>query len=135
MHRSIVFVQVPAFSIAVERACRPGLIGRPLVVAPPDSARALVQVGEVEVVLQSDRRPFTRLSHFETMGIDIHRKKLIVVKLGYLFPELRDLAPYHIMALSPGFGDQRIERLPYQGLHRPIYPLDPDVEWRAKARE
>lgn len=44
MHRSIVFVQVPAFSIAVERACRPGLIGRPLLVAPPDSARALVQV-------------------------------------------------------------------------------------------
>ncbi|HDH57150.1 MAG TPA: hypothetical protein ENF16_00910, partial [Bacteroidetes bacterium] len=43
MHRSIVFLQIPSFPIAVERACRPKLIGRPLVVAPPDSARALVQ--------------------------------------------------------------------------------------------
>ena len=44
MQRSIVFVQIPAFMIAVERACQPSLVQKPLVVAPPDSARALVQV-------------------------------------------------------------------------------------------
>jgi microcystin degradation protein MlrC len=97
--------------------------------------RALVQIGGVEVVLQSNRRPFTALSHFESMGIDIHQKKLIVVKLGYLFPELRDVAPYHIMALSPGFGDQRIEYLPFRNLHRPIYPLDAEIAWTPPSRE
>lgn len=91
--------------------------------------RALVQVGDIDVVLQSNRRPFTTLHHFESMGLDIYQKKVIVVKLGYLFPELRDVAPYHIMALSPGFGDQRLEQLPYHNLHRPIYPLDPDTTW------
>jgi microcystin degradation protein MlrC len=68
------------------------------------------------------------------MRLDISAKQVIVVKLGYLFPELRDTAPYHIMALSPGFGDQRLDRLPYRDLHRPIYPLDPDVHWHETAR-
>jgi len=44
MERSVVFVHIPTFMIAVERVLRPKLIGRPLVVAPPDSVRALVQV-------------------------------------------------------------------------------------------
>lgn len=48
MNRSIVFVQIPAFPIAVERALQPSLTGRPLVVAPPDSARALVQAVSLE---------------------------------------------------------------------------------------
>jgi len=37
------------------------------------------------------------------------------------------------MALSPGFADQRLERLPFSKLNRPIHPLDPDVEWGPKA--
>ncbi|MCX6639631.1 MAG: hypothetical protein NTW14_04000 [bacterium] len=44
MDRSVVFVHIPAFMIAVERVLQPRLAGRPLVVASPDSARALVQV-------------------------------------------------------------------------------------------
>jgi microcystin degradation protein MlrC len=93
--------------------------------------RALVQIGDVEVVLQSDRWAFTRVRDFERMGIDPMSKKLIVVKLGYLFPELRDVAPQHIMTLSPGFADQRLKRLPYCHLGRPIHPLDQDVAWHA----
>jgi len=92
-------------------------------------SRILLRTGEVDVVLQSDRRPFTQLRHFREMGLAPDAYKLIVVKEGYLFPELRDYAPLHIMGLSPGFGDQRLERLPFIHLHRPIHPLDPDVRW------
>jgi microcystin degradation protein MlrC len=95
--------------------------------------RAIVRIDGVTVVIQSDRRPFTELHHFETAGIDPTDWKVIVVKLGYLFPELRDFAPKHIMALSPGFGDQCIGRLPYQRLRRPIFPLDQDVTWKPEA--
>jgi microcystin degradation protein MlrC len=95
--------------------------------------QALVRVGNVHVVLQSDRRPFTELRHFTYMGLDPKDYKLIIVKLGYLFPELRDFAPAHIMALSPGFADQRLDRLPFRHLARPIYPLDPDTEWGGAA--
>ena len=92
-------------------------------------SRILLRTGSVDVVLQSDRHPFTQIRHFREMGLDPEAYKLIVVKEGYLFPELRDYAPLHIMALTPGFGDQRLDRLPFIHLLRPIYPLDPDVRW------
>lgn len=93
------------------------------------AALAIVRVDGVTVVVQSDRSPFTELRQFELAGIDIDAWAAIVVKLGYLFPELRDVAAQHIMALSPGFTDECIERLPYRRLHRPIYPLDGDARW------
>ena len=91
--------------------------------------RALVDIGGVHVVLQSLRRPFTELGDFSSMEIAPGRYQIVVVKLGYLFPELRDYAPRHIMALSPGFGDQRLERLPYRHLLRPVFPLDQEARW------
>ena len=91
--------------------------------------RALVRIGGVDLVLHSNRRSFTELGYFREMDIGPTDYKLIVVKLGYLLPELRDYAPRHIMALSPGYSDQRIERLPYYHLRRPIYPLDPGIAW------
>ena len=97
--------------------------------AGADGPRVLVEIRGVEVVLQSDRGPFTQLGNFERMGIEVGQKKIVVVKLGYLFPELRDYAPKGLMALSPGFGDQRMDRLPFAVLKRPIYPLDQDTKW------
>src|SRR2546427_785354 len=40
MTRSILHVDIAAFPIAVERVIEPGLRGRPVLVAPPGSARA-----------------------------------------------------------------------------------------------
>jgi len=92
--------------------------------------RAVVDIEGVTTVLQTDRAAFTCLRDFEELGIDPGRKKIVVVKVGYLFSELRDFAPKSIMALTPGFADQRLDRLPYRKLRRPIYPLDPQTTWR-----
>ncbi len=94
-------------------------------------ARAVVRIGGVDAVLQSDRRPFTELRHFRELGLDPAEYDVVVVKEGYLFPELRDYAPRHIMGLTPGFADQRLERLPFSRLSRPIHPLDEGVSWQA----
>jgi microcystin degradation protein MlrC len=83
----------------------------------------------VSVVLTADRRAFTSFAGFEQAGIDPLAHKVVVVKLGYLFPELRDHAPRAIMALSPGFTDLRVEALPYRRVARPIFPLDREMEW------
>jgi microcystin degradation protein MlrC len=89
---------------------------------------ALVRIGGIDVVIQAQRAPFTSMDDFLRLGLRPEDYRLIVVKLGYLFPELRDSAPRHIMALTPGFGDQRTERLEYSHLKRPIYPLDPETQ-------
>jgi microcystin degradation protein MlrC len=102
--------------------------------AGTDGPRALAEIQGVEVVLQSGRAAFTQLADFERMGIDPAGKRIVVVKLGYLFPELRDYAPRSIMALSPGFADQRMDRLPFRRLSRPIYPLDPETAWKRPDR-
>lgn len=90
---------------------------------------ALLRVGGVEVVLTADRRAFTTFADFARVGIDPLARKVVGVKLGYLFPELKDRAPRAILALSPGFTDLRLDQLPYRRLTRPIYPLDGDFAW------
>ncbi|MEW6667908.1 MAG: DNA polymerase IV [Thermodesulfobacteriota bacterium] len=48
MHRHIIHLHVPAFPIAVARICRPELRGRPVVVAPPRSERAVILSASLE---------------------------------------------------------------------------------------
>jgi microcystin degradation protein MlrC len=111
--------------------------GRPLEVtgtvrhldsADPPTVAAL-QVDGVTILLAADRRAFVTRDRLLEAGIDPSAQKIVVVKLGYLFPELREIAARALMALSPGFTDLRLERLPYRRVRRPIFPLDHDVEW------
>jgi microcystin degradation protein MlrC len=81
------------------------------------------------VVLVNTRRAFTSPEQFKQVGIDPLAHKIVVVKLGSLFQALRDIAPRTIMALTPGFAYQSIEKLPYKNVRRPIYPLDPNMTW------
>ena len=53
---------------------------------PSDVDVATVQVGGVEIVLAADRRAFLSLREFESAGIDPLARKVVAVKLGYLFP-------------------------------------------------
>ncbi|HLK61613.1 MAG TPA: M81 family metallopeptidase [Chthonomonadaceae bacterium] len=106
--------------------------GRVMHLDPLDAPNlAVVQVEGITILLINERWPFADLSSFQRAHMDPLKQKIVVVKLGYLFPELRDNAPRAILALSPGFTDLRLERLPYQRIRRPIYPLDLQVEWRA----
>jgi microcystin degradation protein MlrC len=90
---------------------------------------AVLRSGGTEIVLAASRRWFTTFRDFAEVGIDPLARKIVVVKLGYLFPELRDHAPRAILALSPGFTDLQLDRLHYRRVVRPIFPLDADAAW------
>ena len=49
-------------------------------------------------------------------------------KIGYLVPELYNMRKGWVMALTPGGVDQDLERLGYQRINRPMFPLDPEME-------
>jgi DNA polymerase IV len=70
LNRSIFFLRIPAFGVAVERACRPKLRERPLVIAPPDSVRALVQEVSAEAH-QAGIRPGMRLNEARKLCRDL----------------------------------------------------------------
>jgi microcystin degradation protein MlrC len=90
---------------------------------------ATVKVDNVLVVLLAHRLSFTSPADFAEVEIDPLTHKIVVTKLGYLFAGLREIAPYTIMALTPGFANQVIEDLEYHNIRRPIYPIDPDMHW------
>ena len=91
--------------------------------------RAVTDKPVVKVILTQQRTPFHRLDDFQALDIDPYQHKIVVVKIGYLVPELKALAAKSLLALSPGAVNQDITNLPYQHLQRPMYPFDPDMDW------
>jgi microcystin degradation protein MlrC len=94
-----------------------------------DVGVVVLRAGGVHIIVSELRKMFVRLDDFHTAGLNPLEHKLVVVKLGYLFPELRAIAPREILTLSPGYADMDLRRLPFKHVSRPIYPLEQDVEW------
>ena len=90
---------------------------------------AVIQIDNVKVIVTERRKPFHYIKELEKLGIEPLAHKIVVVKIGYLVPDLKRAAPLALMALSPGSVDQSIEHLPFQRINRPMYPLDPDMSW------
>lgn len=93
--------------------------------------QAVVQIGGVQAILTEQRTPFHCLDDFCVLGVEPAQHAIIVVKIGYLVPELKALAATPLLALKPGAVDQDITRLPYRRIRRPMYPFDPDMTWEA----
>ena len=88
----------------------------------------VIRTGSLHVIVTAKRKPYHHVSDFTNLGLDPHNADIVIVKIGYLVPELYDMRGDWIMALTPGGVDQDLERLPYKNIHRPMYPLDPDME-------
>jgi microcystin degradation protein MlrC len=93
-------------------------------------AVAVIETDGVKTVILKTRRSFVAINDFKEAGLNPLDFKIVVVKLGYLFPELRDIAPVHLMALTSGFCNLDIPSLPYKNVHHPVYPLDKDMVWK-----
>jgi microcystin degradation protein MlrC len=96
--------------------------------------QAVVRVGGVSLVLTARRRPFHHLHDFTALGLDPTKAAIVVVKSGYLSPEMSALAADDMMALSPGVVDQDIRRLPRRRKAGPAWPFDIDFAWTPVAR-
>lgn len=94
---------------------------------------AVLRTGGVDVILTKQRARFTTLDSFRSYGIDPCDRKIVVVKLGYLFPELKEIAALSLIALSAGFASQDFSELDYKHVRRPIFPLDKDFSWEPPA--
>jgi len=91
--------------------------------------QAVVVIGGIELVLSAKRRPYHNIADFTRLGLDPHGAKIIVVKSGYLSPELAPIANPNLMALSAGVVDQFVERIECARRKRPIYPFDKDFAY------
>lgn len=87
-----------------------------------EQRQAVVAIGGVTVILAARRRPYHMLSDFTRLGFDPKEAKLLVVKSGYLSPELAPIANPNLMALTDGVINQDIESLPNHRRQGAIFP-------------
>jgi microcystin degradation protein MlrC len=95
----------------------------------PLERQAVVEVSGIKVVLTARRRPFHDIADFTSLNLQPKTFKIIVVKSGYLSPELKPLANPSLMALSDGAINQDLEHLPKNRLRQPSYPFVPDLQF------
>jgi microcystin degradation protein MlrC len=94
---------------------------------PTAGTAVVVQVGSVKVIVTKKRKPYHYEKDFTRLGLNPRETDIVVVKIGYLVPELYDMRADWIMALTPGGVDQDLERLGYKRIKRPMFPLDKDM--------
>ena len=91
---------------------------------------AVLQVEGIKIIITERRTPFLKIDSFKQLDIDPYQHKTVVVKIGYLEPELREMAAKSFLALSPGAVNQDIEGTPYRRIKRPMFPFDKDMDWK-----
>lgn len=88
----------------------------------------VIKTGSVSVIVTKKRKPYHYEADFTRLNLEPRKADIVVVKIGYLQPELYDMRADWVMALTPGGVDQDLERLPYKGIQRPMYPVDKDMK-------
>ena len=96
----------------------------------PRERQAVVRIDGITLVLTAARRPLHDISDFTRLQLHIPSFKLLVVKSGYLSPELAPLANPNLMALSDGSSLQDLDRLPKNEFRPPTYPFDRSFRWQ-----
>ncbi|MDH6237114.1 microcystin degradation protein MlrC [Cryobacterium sp. CG_9.6] len=91
---------------------------------PAADTEVVVRSGGLRVILTRRRKPYHLESDFTRNGIDARTADIVVVKIGYLEPELFDMAADWLMALTPGGVDQDLSRLAHNRIIRPLVPFD-----------
>lgn len=88
----------------------------------------VVKVGSVYVIVTKKRKPYHKEIDFTRLGLNPRETDIVVVKIGYLVPELYNMRADWLLALTPGGVDQDLERLDYKRIKRPMFPLDKDMK-------
>ncbi|MEU0068264.1 M81 family metallopeptidase [Streptomyces sp. NPDC006332] len=87
----------------------------------------VLRVGSVHVILTGLRKPYHHEHDFTDLELDPRAADVVLVKIGYLEPELFAMAADWKMALTPGGVDQDLTRLGHHRVRRPLFPFDPEM--------
>src|ERR1700761_4575839 len=88
----------------------------------------VIRVGSLHIIVTQKRKPYHKEIDFTRLGLAPRKTDIVVVKIGYLEPELYAMRAGWIMALTPGGVDQDIEHLPYKRIGRPMFPFDKSMK-------
>ncbi|KAI3393455.1 hypothetical protein diail_4251 [Diaporthe ilicicola] len=87
-----------------------------------------LQVGSVFAILTDRRKPYHKEKDFTDLNLEPRKADIVLVKIGYLEPELYDMARDWMLGLTPGGVDQDLIRLGHKEIRRPMWPFDKNFE-------
>ncbi|MDF0594804.1 M81 family metallopeptidase [Psychromarinibacter halotolerans] len=131
-------ISEPVETMAVEGeivACGPELVlGGFQPYRSAEGAWCVIRFGDVFATFHDLPIGITTPRHFEAMGIDPVKHAYYVVKLGYLHPQIIDIAKRHILLLTPGTVSLDLGARNWTQVVRPAFPADENPEWSAKGQ-
>ncbi|KAJ9601938.1 hypothetical protein H2200_013497 [Cladophialophora chaetospira] len=84
----------------------------------------VLQIGSVFAILTELRKPYHHEHDFTELNLEPRAADIVIVKIGYLEPELHDMAADWRLALTPGGVDQDLKRLGHHRIRIPMFPFD-----------
>lgn len=78
----------------------------------------------IDISIASTRQTMCEEHQFVGIGLDWDNYDVIVVKQGYIFPELAAKGKLCIMSLTMGATPQDTKIIPFKRIMRPMYPID-----------
>lgn len=78
----------------------------------------------IDIMVASNRFAMVEIHQFVDAGIDLDDYDVLVVKQGYIFPELKDYGKLCVMSLTGGATPQDTASIPFKRIMRPMFPID-----------
>lgn len=91
---------------------------------PHAIVEVVLQVGSVFAILTKLRKPYHKEHDFTELNLNPRSAGIVIVKIGYLEPELYNMAADWMLGLTPGGVDQDLKRLGHHHIRRPMWPFD-----------
>ncbi|KAJ5097839.1 MlrC C-terminus superfamily protein [Penicillium argentinense] len=88
----------------------------------------VLRVGSVFVIITKLRKPYHHEHDFTALDLQPRSAAIVIIKIGYLEPELFDMAADWMLALTPGGVDQDLVRLGHRRIGRPMWPFDKEFQ-------
>lgn len=95
---------------------------------PNAKTEVVVQKGNTSIIVTEQRMAYHYEKDFEKLGLNPRETDILIVKIGYLVPDLYNMRGDWLMALTPGGVDQDLHRLEYNNIMRPMFPFDEFTE-------
>lgn len=91
---------------------------------PGHSVLVGIEGRNIDVNVADYRTTMCEHHQFVAGGIDWDAYDIIVVKQGYIFPELKEKGKFCVMSLTGGATPQDTAHIPFKRIMRPMFPID-----------
>lgn len=78
----------------------------------------------IDIIIEGISFPYVEIAQFDAANVFLDEYDVIVVKQGYIFPELKRKGELNIMSLTKGATLQDTSSLIFKRIMRPMFPID-----------